>query len=117
VQLGFDESILQKIQSMGFAIVLRPGDTNGSNNDYLREYEPLIRNYDIKTLIFNYNRVSGSPDHLEVIARLIDQYDLTIGVIETSKQLGIIEQEGLDSVMSATRYPINGFIPPVTMIL
>ncbi len=41
------------------------------------------------------------------MAQLIDKYDLTIGVIETSKQLGIIEQEGLDAVMSATSYPIN----------
>jgi len=107
VQLGFETTILQKLKSMGFAIVLRPGDTNGTNSAYLQEYEPLVRDYDVKTLIFNYNRVSGSPDHLEVMARLIDKYDLTIGVIETSKQLGIIEQEGLSAVMSATRYPIN----------
>lgn len=107
VQLGFETTILQKLKSMGFAIVLRPGDTNGTNSAYLQEYEPLVRDYDVKTLIFNYNRVSGSPDHLEVMARLIDKYDLTIGVIETSKQLGIIEQEGLNAVMSATRYTIN----------
>ena len=107
VQLGFEESILEKLKSKGFAIVLRPGDTKGNSSDYLKEYEPLIRDYNVKTLIFNYNRVSGSPDHLDIMARLIDKYDLTIGVIETSKQLGIIEQEGLDAVMSATRYPIN----------
>ncbi|HPF20403.1 MAG TPA: DUF5693 family protein, partial [Syntrophomonas sp.] len=107
VQLGFETSILQKLKAMGFAIVLRPGDSNGSNRDYLQEYEPLVRAYDVKTLIFNYNRVSGSPDHLDVMARLIDKYDLTIGVIETSKQLGIIEQDGLNEVMSATKYPIN----------
>lgn len=106
-QLGFEASILQKLKSMGFAIVLRPGDSTGSSSNYLKEYEPLVRSYDVKTLIFNYNRVSGSPDHLEVMARLIDKYDLTIGVIETSKQLGIIDQEGLNAVMSATRYPIN----------
>ena len=106
-QLGFEDSILKKLKSMGFAIVLRPGDTKGTSIDYLNEYEPLIRDYNVKTLIFNYNRISGSPDHLDIMARLIDKYDLTIGVIETSKQLGIIEQDGLDAVMSATKYPIN----------
>ncbi|HWQ75765.1 MAG TPA: DUF5693 family protein [Syntrophomonas sp.] len=107
VQLGFEEPILQKVKSMGFAIVLRPGDNLGSNSAYLKEYEPLIHKYNIRTLIFNYNRVSGNPDDLDVMAKVIDKYDLIIGVIETSKQLGVIEQSGLDVVMSATKYPIN----------
>lgn len=107
VQLGFEPEVLQKLKAMGFAIILRPGDTIGSNNAYLQEYEPQIRDFDVKTLIFNYNRVSGYPDHLEAMAQLIDKYDLTIGVIETSKQLGVIEQQGLGAVMSATSYPIN----------
>jgi hypothetical protein len=106
-QLGFETAILQKLKSMGFAIILRPGDTNGSNQAYLKEYEPLVRNYNVKTLIFNYTRVSGSPDNLDVMAKLVDKYNLIVGVIETSKQLDIVPQEGLDALMKATLYPIN----------
>jgi hypothetical protein len=106
-QLGFEATILQKLKSMGFAIILRPGDTDGSNQAYLKEYEPLVRDYNVKTLIFNYTRVSGSPDNLDVMAKLVDKYNLIVGVIETSKQLGIVPQEGLDALMKATLYPIN----------
>ena len=106
-QLGFEDSILDKLRSMGFAIILRPGDSGGPNTAYLKEYEPLIRNYNVKTLIFNNNQVTGSPDHLNVMKRLVDKYGLTIGVIETSQQLGIISQTGLTEVIAATGYPIN----------
>lgn len=105
--LGFEEDILKDLQSQGFNIILRPGDTTGSNTAYLQEYEPLIRQYNVQTLIFGYSRVTGSPDNLDIIEKLVDKYHVTIGIIETSQQLGYISQVGLDEVMHATGYPIN----------
>ena len=105
--LGFEKDILNRLQAKGFQIILRPGDTTGSNRAYLKEYEPLIRDYHVKMLIFGYNRVTGSQEHPDLMAKLVDKYHLTIGVIETSQQLGYISQEGLDELIDATGYPIN----------
>lgn len=106
-QLGFEEDILDDLQAMGFNIILRPGYTTGSNNAYLQEYEPIIRKYNVHTVVFAYNRVSGSPEHPELMQKLVDKYNLTIGIIETSQQLGYISQAGLDELMHSTGYPIN----------
>ncbi len=105
--LGFEENILRDLKSKGFKIILRPGGTTGSNTAYLQEYEPLIRDYNVQTLIFGYNRVTGTPDHPEVMNNLVKKYHLQVGIIETSQQLGYISQEGLDQLMQATGYPIN----------
>ncbi|CFX11479.1 Uncharacterized [Syntrophomonas zehnderi OL-4] len=105
--LGFEENILDSLKEQGFSIILRPGNTTGSNTAYLQEYERLIDRYDVKTLIFGYNSVTGYPDHLDVMEKLVDKYDLTIGVAETSQQLGYIPQEGLDKLIKKTNYPIN----------
>jgi len=105
--LGFEEPILDKLQAQGFKLVLRPGSTTGSNTAYLKEYEPLIRKYNVQSLIFGYNRVSGYPDHMDVMQKLVDKYHLQIGIIETSQQLGYVSQEGLDELIDATDYPIN----------
>lgn len=39
--------------------------------------------------------------------KLVDKYNLTIGIIETAQQLGYISQAGLDDLMRADGYPIN----------
>lgn len=106
-QLGFEEKILDQLQAKGFELILRPGYTTGSNTAYLLEYEPLIRKYSVHTIIFAYNRVTGSPAHLEVMEKLVNKYHLTIGIIETAQQLGYLSQEGLDELMYSTGYPIN----------
>lgn len=106
-QLGFEEEILNKLQTMGFNIILRPGYTTGANSAYLQEYEPIIRKYNVHTLVFAYNRISGNPEHPEIMQKLVDRYNLTIGIIETSQQLGYISQAGLDELMHSTGYPIN----------
>lgn len=106
-QLGFEERILDNLQAKGFSIILRPGYTTGSNAAYLGEYEPIIRKYQVHTLIFAYNRVTGSPDHPEVMQNLVKKYKLTIGIIETAQQLGYISQAGLDELMAASGYPIS----------
>lgn len=48
--LGFEETILEKLQAKGFSIILRPGGTSGSNTSYFKKYEPLIRQYNVQAL-------------------------------------------------------------------
>lgn len=104
--LGFDPRELQHLQAHGLEVVLRPENSKGTSLDYLREYEPIIREYGVRYLIFS-NQVSGTPDHLETISELINRYGLVIGVVETPEQLGYVATPGLNEVMENTGYPIN----------
>lgn len=104
--LGFDPRELNQIKAHGLEVVLRPENSKGTSLDYLREYEPIVRDYAVKYMIFS-NQVSGIPDHLDVISELISRYGLIIGVVETPEQLGYVATPGLNEVMENTAYPIN----------
>lgn len=104
--LGFDPKILAQVKNHGFSIILRPENNKGPNLEYLDEYEDIIREYDIKYLLFS-NEVPGDPDNLHVLQQLVPKYELIIGVIEPSEQILYVKQPGLDKLMYSTGYPIN----------
>lgn len=106
-RLGFDNRVLDKLQALGFDIMLRPGYNTGSNQSYLAEYANTIRDYHVKYLVFGDNQLNGAPNNLTWIEEPIRKYGLTVGIIETSAQLQYIKQKGLDEVMRSTGYPIN----------
>jgi len=106
-RLGFDEKVLQELKSQGFDIVLRPGNTTGSNSNFLEEYERFVRDYDVNYLVFDGDEVTAYPDKLEFMKDLVDRQELIIGIIESSVQLKYLEQKGLDDLMEDTSYPIN----------
>ncbi len=104
--LGFDPRELQQIKAHGMEVVLRPENSRGTSLEYLQEYESIVRDYEVKYLIFS-NQVSGTPDNLDVISSLVQRYGLIIGVVETPEQLGYVATPGLNEVMEVTAYPIN----------
>ena len=106
-RLGFDYELLDKLQSRGWQIVLMPGQNRGSNLAYLQEYQDTVKKYGVNTIIIDGGQVPGYPKHLDVIQQLIEEENLTLGIIETSVQLGYMEQKGLDEIMEASGYPIN----------
>jgi hypothetical protein len=105
--LGFDEKILNQLKDQGFNIILRPAYNTGSNTRYLQEYEQMVKKYGVKYLIFGNTKLTGYPEHLEVMTGLVKKYGLIVGIIETSVQLGYTEQKGLDQVMLDSGYSIN----------
>lgn len=106
--LGFDPRVLQEVKEHGLQIVLRPENSKGSSCRYLQEYEPIVGDYGVKYLVFS-NEVSGAPDpdQLMVIADLINEHGLIVGIVETPEQLGYVKQPGLTEVLEATAYPVN----------
>lgn len=104
--LGFDPRELKQVQAHGMEVVLRPENSKGTSLSYLSEYEPLIRDYGVKYLIFS-NQVSGTPDHLDTISELVRRYGLVVGVVETPEQLGYVATPGLNEIMEKSGYPIN----------
>lgn len=106
-RLGFDENLLDKLWARGWQIVLMPGQNRGSNLAYLQEYRETVKKYGVNTLIIDGGQVPGYPKHLDAMQKLIAEENLTLGIIETSVQLGYMEQKGLDEIMEAGGYPIN----------
>lgn len=106
-RLGFEETLLDELSGQGFQIVLMPGQNRGSNTEYLKEYRDLVQKYHVRILIFDGGQLPGYPNHLNYLQQLVEDEDLTLGIFETSVQLGYMEQKGLDEIMEATAYPIN----------
>ena len=110
-RLGFDDKVLKQLQAQGFNIILRPGNSTGSNTQYLNEYERAVSDYGVQCIIFAGNDLSGNPDRLDWIENLVKKHHLNIGIIEATTQLQYVTQKGLDEVMKATGYPINRVTP------
>lgn len=106
-RLGFEEPVLDELVEQGFNIVLMPGQNRGSNTDYLAEYRHIVEKYGVEIMIIDGNYVPGYPDHLDALQELVADENLTMGIFETSVQLGYMEQKGLDDIMEANNYPIN----------
>lgn len=106
-RLGFEEPVLDQLVEQGFNIVLMPGQNRGSNTDYLAEYRHIVEKYGVEIMIIDGNYVPGYPDHLQALQELVADEGLTLGIFETSVQLGYMEQKGLDEIMEANGYPIN----------
>jgi hypothetical protein len=106
-RLGFDEQVLKRLMASGFDITLRPGNSLGSNTQYLAEYEQAVADYGVRYLVFAGNDLIGWPDNLGWIENLVKKHGIIVGIIETPAQLQYIKQNGLDELMQATGYPIN----------
>ncbi|NLB88950.1 MAG: hypothetical protein GX790_06960 [Syntrophomonadaceae bacterium] len=106
VNIGFDTNLLDELRSKGFEIVLSPGNSTGTNLDYIDDYDQIIKDYDVKYIIIN-SEVSGAPDDLEKMEKLVIDNNLIIGLIETPVQLGFLEQKGLPQLIENTDYPVN----------
>ncbi|NLW92223.1 MAG: hypothetical protein GXY34_11580 [Syntrophomonadaceae bacterium] len=105
-RLGFDDQLISHLKARGFSIILRPDNNTAANLAYLKEYEKAIRDNDVETIIFA-NEVSGAPDNLGPIEKIVEQNNMTVGIIETSVQLKYVEQKGLTQLIQDTNYPIN----------
>jgi len=105
-RLGFDDELLSRLKARGFNIILRPDNNTTANLAYLKEYEKAVRDYDVTCIVFA-NEVSGAPDKLGPIEKVIRDNKLTVGIIETSVQLKYVEQKGLTQLIQDTNYPIN----------
>ncbi|HNX28822.1 MAG TPA: DUF5693 family protein [Syntrophomonadaceae bacterium] len=107
LRIGFDKELIEALKSKGFEIVLSPGNNTGSNKQFIREYSEIVQRFDIKYIIFDGMEISGYPDDIESMQQVITDNDLILGIIETSQQLGYLNQVGIDELMYNCGYPIN----------
>ena len=104
ISVGYKESELAYIKSLGFEISLDTRINNYSNLDYLDEYDRLIKKYDVKFLAIRDN-ARHLKDETEAkanymgISKLIQDNDLTLVLTEDwATQLGNEEPMGYDYI-------------------
>ncbi|NLF45975.1 MAG: hypothetical protein GX581_07850 [Syntrophomonadaceae bacterium] len=107
LRIGFDEGLMEELQARGFEMVLSPGNTTGSRTGYINEYNKIIKDFAIHYIIFDGMEISGYPENIDLMQQAITGNDLILGIIETSQQLGYLDQVGIDELMLGSDYPIN----------
>lgn len=104
IAIGYKESELAYIKSLGFEIALDTKINNYSKLDYLEEFDRLIKKYDVKFLAIRENtrklkNETEAKDNYMGISKLIQDNDLTLVLTERwDTQLGNEEPMGYDYI-------------------
>jgi len=105
--LGFNEENIREIKRMGFEILLLPRKSSGSGTEYLSEYEKVVKEFDVKYIMFDGDVVPGVPDNLSVVKNIMERNNLTLGIIEEPSQIKYVNQKGIDELITGSDYSIN----------
>jgi len=91
LNLGFDESIFDNLNSIGFDVVVRISNGIGINDSWIDYIFSSIENRKfIKTVVFSGEEVLGYPDKLDYVSEKMFKFEgLFCGNIEFSSQRGI----------------------------
>lgn len=117
LSFGFDESIIKKLKDKGFDIVLKPINANSFKDDYLLEYDRLIKDYNVNIIIVIGSTFPGYPSQVETISNIIKSNDLRIGSVEKESQVGMLDIKGMNKVVKQTNYPVNRVFSAPSYIL
>lgn len=100
--LGFDESDLKLVKSLGFDVIPRVENFNGIKDKDIENYIELLKKYDVKTVIFGGNEVLGNSEKISYAASLFKKNGITVGIIDVP--MGKKLQEGMEKFTKFTGY-------------
>ncbi|HHW57112.1 MAG TPA: hypothetical protein GXX15_05485 [Clostridia bacterium] len=92
--LGFDESELKLVKSLGFDVIPRIENFTGIKDRDIKEYVDVLKKYNVKTVIFNGTDVLGNPEKISYAASLFKKNDINVGIIDVP--MGKKLQEGMN---------------------
>jgi len=93
--VGFDNEKIEKLEDMGFQIVLRPRYTPGNRN--VETLVNTIKEFNIKSVMFYGEVITGYPDRVDELANFFNENHILTYIIESPIQKGIYSQEGLSA--------------------
>ncbi|MGF7398395.1 DUF5693 family protein [Thermoanaerobacterium thermosaccharolyticum] len=109
--LGFNKDDLYMVKSLGFDIIPRIENYNGIKDKDIQSYIDLLKQYDVKTVIFGGNDVLGNPDKISYAASLFKKNGVAIGIIDTpmgkSLQAGTEKFTKFDGYSGAKVYGLS----------
>ena len=92
--LGFDESDLELVKSLGFDVIPRIENFTGIKDKDIKNYVDILKKFDVKTVIFNGTDVLGNPGKISYAASLFKKNGINVGIIDVP--MGKKLQEGMN---------------------
>ncbi|ADD03094.1 conserved hypothetical protein [Thermoanaerobacter italicus Ab9] len=100
--LGFDESDLGLVKSLGFDVIPRIENFTGIRDKDIEEYVDILKKFNVKTVIFNGTDVLGNPEKIPYAASLFKKNDINVGIIDVP--MGKKLQEGMNKFAKFDSY-------------
>ncbi|WP_028992607.1 DUF5693 family protein [Thermoanaerobacter thermocopriae] len=100
--LGFDESDLGLVKSLGFDVIPRIENFTGIKDKDIEEYVDILKKFKVKTVIFNGTDVLGNPEKIPYAASLFKKNDINVGIIDVP--MGKKLQEGMNKFAKFDSY-------------
>lgn len=92
--LGFDESDLELVKSLGFDVIPRIENFTGIKDKDIKDYVDILKKFDVKTVIFNGTDVLGNPEKISYAASLFKKNGINVGIIDVP--MGKKLQDGMN---------------------
>jgi hypothetical protein len=92
--LGFDESDLELVKSLGFDVIPRIENFTGIKDKDIKDYVDILKKFDVKTVIFNGTDVLGNPEKISYAASLFKKNGINVGIIDVP--MGEKLQDGMN---------------------
>ncbi|MFV9568299.1 DUF5693 family protein [Thermoanaerobacter mathranii] len=100
--LGFDESDLGLVKSLGFDVIPRIENFTGIKDKDIEEYVDILKKFNVKTVIFKGTDVLGNPEKIPYAASLFKKNDINVGIIDVP--MGKKLQEGMNKFAKFDSY-------------
>lgn len=103
--LGISTEQVKQVADHGFWVVARPSNYQKVTEDDVRAvFARLALSDRVSAVVFSGPEILGYPDYLDVTEELMNEQNLTLGVIEHVTQLQFYPQKGLEQVMQNLNY-------------
>lgn len=100
--LGFDESDLELVKSLGFDVIPRIENFTGIKDKDIKDYVDILKKFDVKTVIFNGTDVLGNPEKISYAASLFKKNGINVGIIDVP--MGKKLQDGMNKFAKFNDY-------------
>jgi hypothetical protein len=104
IDIGFDNALLEWLDENGFAIILRPGVTRGSETGHWDNLETAVRRFGVQHIIFATSVNNATEYDIARMAGIVERNGLVIGAVESTWQVGFLPQPGLPALLAAVDY-------------
>lgn len=103
--LGISTAQVKQVADHGFWVVARPSNYQKVTEDDVRAvFDRLAQSDLVSAVVFSGPEILGYPDHLDVTEELMNERDLTLGLIEHVTQLRFYPQKGLEQIAQNLDY-------------
>lgn len=103
--LGLSTAQIKQVADHGFWVVARPSNYQKvTEDDVWAVFARLAQTDRVSAVVFSGPEILGYPDYLDVTEALMNEQNLTLGLIEHVTQLQFYPQKGLEQIAQNLNY-------------